>query len=645
MKFNYKTLERLIPDIPPIEMVAEKITAHLFEIESYKNNVLDIKILPNRYSDAACYRGIAREIAAICKLPFKEPKMATPKPAHKNRIQPTIEVPNLCRRLMACRIEGISLGTAPTWMKDALTTYGIRSVNGIVDITNYVTIETGQPLHAFDADRMEGNELTARQAHEGETVETLDGKKITLNPSALVLSDARNALDIAGIKGGTRAEITTKTKNIVLTAGNFDGTLIYKTAKRVGITTDASIRFSHAISPVLVEQGMKRAIELIYQICEGKIGITSDAYPKPPKPFPLFFEIKRCNAITCLALTEAQCFADLKKLGFTVSGKKVTPPPERTDITRFEDLTEEITRLAGYANVPCIPPRIAISAPASAPLRALKDSVQDLLVSFGFSEILTRSFAAEGEVALENPLAPEQLFLRSSLAGGMIKALLHNAKFFNTTALFEIGSVFHKKATHEPMEEIRCIIGMISKDANEQESFRRACGAAQELHTLLGIPDWQITTENTQPTFSMGQTGIKEACVEDKLLGIIKRDEGGGAYIEFSLTKILPHIKRVKHFKEIPKYPSIVRDVSFIVEKGVKAGAVMDAAWHDTPNDLQDIRFMGLYEGKGVPAGKKSVTLRFVFQSPDRTLTDAEADSFLSYVMDAMREKLPFEIK
>ena len=637
MKFSYKNLERLLPDIPAIEIVAEKITAHLFEIESCENGVLEVKILPNRYSDAACYRGLAREISAICKLQYKEPKLGAPKAKHKNKIQPVIEVPNLCRRLIACRVEGITLSSAPAWMKEALETYGVRSINGLVDITNYVTIETGQPLHAFDADKMEGNGLTARQAHEGEMVTTLDGKEVKLNPSALVLSDSRNALDIAGIKGGTRAEITTKTKNIVLTAGNFDGTLIYKTSKRVGITTDASVRFAHNINPALAERGILRALELIAEVCGGKVGTICDAYPKPVKPVAILFDIKHFNMLTGLALTEADCLLSLKRLGFALSGKKVTPPLERTDITRFEDIVEEITRLQGYGDLPATPPRITVTAAAPQPMRRLKDTLQDMLTTYGFTEILTHSFAGAGEVALENPLTPEQSFLRASLINGVADAVTLNLKSFDTAALFEIGSVFHKKATHEPREEVHCGIVLVSKGMKGEEAFRAMRGIIEGLFTRLNITNYNLTEENKTLAID----------IQGESVGMVTRLETDHAcaYAEFSLTKIISHVSYMRHFMPIPKYPSIVRDVSFIVEKNIKIGAVMDAAWHDVPKDVTDIHFTGLYEGKGVPEGKKSATLRFVFQSHDRTLKDAEADSFLGYIIDAMKEKIAFEIK
>ena len=637
MKFNYKTLERLVPEIPAIEIVAEKITAHLFEIESCENGVLDVKILPNRYSDAACYRGLAREITAICKLPYKEGKITAPKALHKNKVQPVIEVPSLCRRLIACRVEDISLGKSPAWMQEALETYGIRSINGLVDITNYVTIETGQPLHAFDADKMEGGQLVARQAHEGEEVETLDGKKIILNPSALVLSDARNALDIAGIKGGTRAEITAKTKNIVLTAGNFDGTLIYKTSKRVGITTDASIRFSHNISPALAERGILCALELILEICGGKAGTICDTYPKPVKPITIPFEIKRFNTLTGLAFTEADCLTSLKRLGFLVAGKKVTPPVERTDITRFEDVVEEITRLQGYADLPATPPRITVTPVIPQPMRQLKDALQDMLVPLGFTEILTRSFSAEGEVALENPLTSEQAFLRPSLMEGARNAVILNLKSFEAAALFEIGSAFHKKTNHEPAEEVLCGIALASKGMKDEEAFRAVRGIMETILIRLGVGDALFTEENKALVIT----------IKGEAVGKITRLEADhvSAYAELSLTKLLPHVSPLPHYTPIPKYPVIVRDVSFMVAKTVKIGTVMDAAWHDVPKDLTDIRFISLYEGKGIPEGKKSVTLRFIFQSAKRTLTDIEADSFLSYIMDAMKEKITFEIK
>jgi len=637
MKFSYKTLERIIPDIPPIESVAEKITAHLFEIESYENSILDIKILPNRYSDAACYRGIAREIAAMCKLSYKAPKYSAPKAKHKDITNPVIEVPNLCRRLMTCQIHDIAIGTTPAWMKEALETYGIRSINGIVDITNYVTIETGQPLHAFDTDTMEGNELVVRQAHEGEVVTTLDGKEVVLTPSALVLSDSRHALDIAGIKGGTRAEITRTTKNIVLTAGNFDGTLIYKTARRIGITTDASIRFSHAISPDIAVQGMHRALELITEICGGSMGSICDTYPKPIKPITLFFDIKRFNNLAGLNLKESACLATLASLGFTISGKKITVPLERTDISRFEDIVEEILRLHGYADVPATPPSIAVMPLVPEPMRALKDDIQNTLVTFGYTEILTRSFSSDGEVALENPLSPEQSFLRMHLKEGIVNALALNAKAFDTVALFEIGSVFTKKTTHEPHEDIHCAIALKDKRLKDEDTFRSVRGAIDALCTKLGISNVEYAEDGATLTIA----------IHTEVIGTITylAHEGGGTYAEFSLSKIMPHTTSLYSFTPISRYPSITRDVSFITNTTLKAGALLDAAWHDVPHSVTDIRFMGVYAGKGIPEGKKSTTLRFVFQSKDKTLTDTEADDFLSYIMDAMRERVEFEIK
>jgi phenylalanyl-tRNA synthetase beta chain len=635
MKFDYGLLAEMIPGAPSLERAAECITNHLLEVESAKDGILDVKILPNRYSDAACYRGLAREITAALALSYKEPAYTVPKRSHTRKTAVAIEVPYLCRRLMACRVEGIKAKATPAWMRRALEVYGIRPISPIVDITNYITIETGQPLHAFDADRVAGTGITARQAHAGEAVTTLDGVEVDLNPSIVVLADAEGALDIAGIKGGRRGEITSTTSNIILTAGNFDGTLIYKTARRIGITTDASLRFSHHIAPALAAHGMFRALKLILEITGGEIGPVTDIYPKPVKQGSILFSLKRFTALTGIDITEAECIRILKRLGFDCKGKKITPPPERTDITRFEDIVEEIVRMRGYSAVPAIPPRLAVVAATPDPMRRLKDRVHEALMSFGFSEIITHSFAPEGEVALENPLSPEQAFLRADLKWTLSRAISRNIKAFDTVRLFEIGSVFHKKNNHEPAEEIACCFGMLAREIKKEDLWRIMRGSAESLLERLDIHNFSFIEEK----------GTLSVRVGSEPVGIIAHMDEGGVYAEFSLAKLLGRSNETRQAVPLPKYPSIARDVSFLVDSSMKAGTLMEVAKSDTPATLIETRFISAYEGKGIPEGKKSITVRFIFQSSDRTLTDQEADEVLGYIKDAMAERISFEIK
>lgn len=632
MKFSYDILAKLVPAAPPLEKLAELISVHLFEVESARDGVLDVKILPNRYSDAACYFGLAREIAAMCKVPHVMPKMAKLKKGSKRIVTASIAIPHLCRRISVCPVEGISVGKSPEWMVKALEASGFRPINTVVDITNYVMLETGQPLHAFDLDKIEGGELTVRQAREGERVETLGGGAYDLNPSVLVLGDAHYALDIAGIRGGTRAELGKKTVNILMTAGNFDGSIIYKTSKRLGLRTDASARFSHGLHPSLAERGICRALELIASLCGGTCGTLSDNYPKPEKQVSARFSHNRFSALTGLSIREAECRAILKRLGFSVAGTKVTPPPERTDIRLEEDVVEEIARSIGYDALPAVAPEVTL-APAPIDARfAFADSVREKLTRMGLMEIRTRSFATAGEVALENPLSAGEAYLRPSLSSGMRTALSGALRFEDSAFFFEIGRVFAKKTTHEAYEEQRIGIAYASKT---DDALRKALGCAESLcGATLAV------TESERKMLALA--------MNDKEIGIASYGHEDGYFwstAELKLEALMDALPPVRQYVSLPKFPQIVRDISCIVPRETHAGKLMTALKNNGGKLLARLDFISHYDGTSVGEGKKSLSFRAVFGDPERTLADREADEAQSAMIRAAQKLIPFEIR
>ena len=613
MKFSYKILENLVPQIKSIEDLAEKLEFHLFNVESVSGDVLDIEILPNRY-DAASYFGLAKEIAAILGVSAKISKLSKVKGQGSKVVFNVFIKTNFCRRIAAAYIKGIKISESPQWLKDALVVSGLRPINNLVDITNYVTFETGQPLHAFDFDKMEGGELIVRPAMKGEDVETLDGQKFNLDINTLVLADKSHSLDIAGIKGGKRAEITGKTRNILLTAGNFDGANIYKTSRRLGLATDASLRFSHNLHPDLVELGLSRAIELIKELCGGEMGQIKDVYPKPYKRPVIKFDVKKFNQLSGLNLSQKEALRYLNHLDFQY----------RTDIECFEDLVEEVCRLYGYHKLPAIPPKVSLQPSGREDQIILKDKVRRILIGFGIDEVYNYSFLPEGELKLENPTSRELAYLRSYLIPGLIKSIKGNLRYFDRVAIFEIGRVWPNINTEKLM------LGIAMPD------FLELKGVVGQLLKGLGIKDCFFNEDSDD--------GLRIEADRVFFGNLWLSQNHNLALTEIDLDKLLKLAREEKEFRPLPKFPSISRDISALVLKKIKIGEIMEAI-RETPNYLAGLDFAGVYESPDFGDDSQSLTFHIVFQAENHTLTDAEADKEIKKIIAVLKKKFGAEIR
>lgn len=623
MKFSYSLLKKFVPDAPPINELAEKITMHVFEVESAADNILDIKILPNRYSDAACYRGLAREIGAICDIKTQNPALKRPKAETKKSIPTSIGIPHLCRRIISCLIEGIVIKESPAWLRDALHASGIRSINNLVDSTNYAMLETGQPIHPFDFDKIQGGTITVRQAREGEQVETLDRQIFTLNPSALVLADDRYALDIAGIKGGSRAEISAGTKNILLTAANFDGVVIYKTSRRIGLSTDASVRFSHHISPALAEQGLYRALTLIKELCGGKSGSITDIYPTPIRPTSIRYDHARCLALTGIAIPEKKALVCLKQLGFGIKGMIIQPPPERVDIAEMHDIAEEIARLHGYESIAYEPPHIEL---APMERNALNRSIRATRRILGktLDEIYLPSFGKAGDVALENALSADRAYLRASLAPELIAAAESNLRFFEKAHVFEISTAFHKKTSHEPAETRMLAIALSHKKGGQYSLLR---GIVEDWADTIGLPIAYKEENNERFVVTVNGDPVGALWIASKQT----------VAAELNFEKCAACASFAAAYAPPEKFPSIVRDLSLGLSKAIRVGTLMETIRASAPRTLKSIDVVDSY--------KNSITLRLLFQSPERTLTDQEINSVMDAIAEILTREYAIEIR
>lgn len=658
MLFSYSLLKKLVPAIKSKEDLAEKLTMRLFEVENSDGDSFNISILPNRYSDAASHWGLAREISAFYGKVFKIPKIKKVKSGNTRKPLVTVREPALCRRMMARVFENVKIAPSPKWMQKILVSCGMRPINNVVDITNYVTLETGQPLHAFDYDKMEDvprdakgilrdGKLEVRRAKKGEMVETLDRKKVKLDGQDLVLADARYALDIAGIKGGKRAEITAKTKRILLTAGNFDGVRIYKTSKKIGVFTDASARFSHHISPELTERGLLRASELIAELCGSpNASEIADVYPKKQPRRTLKLHIGTVTALLGAPITERQAVRYLKLLGFRMRTGFIEPPPERTDIATAEDIAEEIGRMYGYDSVPTIPPLVPLTRTEGefSDIRNFKTKIRTILTGYGFDEVYNTSFIGDvelresfqyksssipqdsGFVEVENPISEDKKYLRHSLIPLLLRNVRDNLKFFKEVRVFELGNVFSGAG-----EKLMLGIALASK---KNETLFDLKGAVEGLLRGLVVNDFAWRERDRELYMEAGSRPV----------GVIRRLPNYTSIIELDVAALLETVREDIGFQPIVKFPAVERDISILVPISAKIGDIILAIEKMNVHLIADVDLIDEYVD---PAwrDRQSIALRVIFQAEDRTLTRKEIDAEMENITGMLQEKFGAEVR
>lgn len=635
MKFDYKYLKSLVPGLPPANKTAELLSNHLFETELMGRDILEVEVLANRYSDAACYFGLARELAAMIKRQPKLPSVKKIRIKNSKKINVKLQTKE-CRRLMAQSFFGVKIGPSPKWLIDVLKANGQQTINNLVDITNLATWETGQPLHAFDLDKMTGQNLYVRPAKRGEQVETLDGKIYELNESDLVLADDKGALDVAGIKGGKRAEIDDQTKNILLTAGNFNGAFIYKTSRKINLQTDASARFAHNLTPELVGWGMARASQLVDEICGGGAGPQVDVYKEKPSRHAIKFDVDRFNSLSGLRLKERDALDFLKRLDFAVKRKLVAMPWWRTDITRFEDLVEEVLRLYGYKNLTEQAPVVVLQKLEDEELVTFKKLLKKIMVGFGFDEVYSYSFTSTGEVEVENPVSIAYRFLRPDLIGNLRANLKSNRRFFEQVRIFEVGKVFNLEK-NQIKEKLHLAFGMTAPRVSD---FLEIKGLAEQLLQSLGLMDYLFVED---------PSGVGLRVESDHhVIGYLTYFEDKKDYqavAEFDLEKIFDLAEEERSYEETPRFPSIIRDLSVVVPNEVRFSKMLSLIERASSKYLKDVDVVDFYEDPRFSEGRQALTLRFIFLANDRTLTDSEVDNELKIITKQLVDNFDIEVR
>ncbi len=652
MKFSYFLIKKLLPKVPSQNKLAKELDLKSFETE-IAGGALEIAVSPNRWSDAASHWGIAKEAAAILdlKMPPLEPDIINP-PSGKGFLKISVKDAELCPRYEARyfelnKIKQAISGRLKRYLKDC----GLNSINPVVDIMNYVMIETGQPLHAFDADKLEKNrkgewEIIIRPAKNKEKIKTLDNQNIELPKQALLISDSKKLLAIAGIKGGKEAEITAKTKKIIVEAAAFDGASIFKTSKKIGLQTDASLRFAHNLSPALAGLGMDRATVLLKELGVRLVDSAS-FYPKPASRELIEFDVERFNELAGAGFGSKTAQNYLKRLGFEIkTGKKneniflVRPPILRTDISSFEDLAEEVIRLYGYNYLKAAAPVVSLASAKEDDIVMFKEQIRVILAGLGFDEVYNYSFISKGEalkensekklVFLKNPSSEQFAVLRPKLKSEIVKNHEENGRFFDKFQFFEIGKVF-SVAGQAVSEKWNLAMAMAAKKENR---FPELKGAVDELFKKIGLADYFLKET------SGGLRIESDGAVLGEIGFIAAKKDYPLAFAEIEdLEKLMGLIEGEKEFEPFPKYPAVIRDLSFLVDKQFRIGNIlMDISNYDL-RDIENVDLADEYTDEDMKEEARSLTFRLIFRSDKKTLLDKEVDEKINGIKEMLEDK------
>lgn len=612
--------------IPSLREIENLFTFHAFEIEETRNEgnheVIDVKVLPDRGADCYSHRGIARELAtltgeALAHDPLREVHELSPR---TERISVTIGDNNLCRRFSMALITDVTVGPSPAWLVDRLNALGQRSINNIVDATNYVMFSLGQPLHAYDGDVFSHEngvwKFGVRQAREDETIVTLTGDTLTLTPSVQLIVDAENnaPAGIAGIKGGKYAEVTAQTKTILLEAANFEPSFTRRASQLLKLQTDASKRFENGISCDVIPVALASVTKLIADIAGGVCEGYRDAYPTKIANREVTVSLEHINALLGLALNKNEVVEIFNHLGFVVneteSGWCVVAPFERNDIQIAADVIAEVGRVYGYEHVTSVlPPAVPLNEFNNR--HYYSEVLRSTLTERGFSEIITSSFRNKDEIRLMNALASDKGCLRSSLGENMREALDRNMTQLDLLQLddlrlFEIGTVFARNGEHGVAEHTSVALGArVKRQGYSPKDDALLAEIVAELETVLGI--------------SL-QAEIRGGVAEWNLSTMIASLPSATTYVPRKSSDAI--------FTAFSPYPFVTRDIALWVSEGVSGERVRSYLKEHAGTLCHSVRLFDTFSKDG----RTSYAFRLVFQSHERTLTDSEVTALMENV-------------
>ncbi len=651
-----------------------QIGAPIVEALGLDDVMLELEITPNR-PDCLSMIGVGREISVITGNPLKLPEIDVQEETvdTHNLTRVTIEDPELCPRYAARVIRGVKIGPSPTWLQRRLEAIGVGTINNIVDITNYVLMEYGHPLHAFDYHRLAENRIVVRRAKPGETLKTIDAEERELTPDMLVIADAENPVALAGVMGGFDSEITDQTVDVLLESAYFHPPSIRKTSKALGMHTEASHRFERGADPEGVIPAINRAAQLIVDIAGGEIcsGII-DVYPGEREIPNIKLRPERVNFVLGTEIADDDIRGILTRLGFAVSDTfEVSVPTFRPDVGQEIDLVEEIARVYGFDNIPTTLPRGDIPIPKVEPKADLRERVKTYLLQCGMMEAMNYAFyhpdvfdrlrlsskdPLRQAVQIANPLSVDQSIMRTTLLPSLLANAQRNRNHqINDVQFFERSKVFIPNGTDEYPNEPEYVAGMITGNLGAGvygDPFRPADffdikGIVEGMLNRCGVSDYTIT-HTEHPTFHPGRRA--EIRVKDKTLCVFGEahpevlenyDLPSKAYLfELDFEKLVDVVELMKQFEPIPIYPSVNRDLAIVLDADIPASRPIDIIESTEGELVSSLHLFDVYTGEQVPEGKKSLAFAIEYRSTTETLTDEIVDRVHGGILERLEQEL-----
>ncbi len=634
------------------------------EAVGLNDHVVEFEITPNR-PDCLSVIGLAREVSATFDVPctFHQPEV---KGGAKGILPELLDVETpaaqLCPRYTARMVRNVKIAPSPLWMRQRLRAMGVRPINNIVDITNYVMLEYGQPMHAFDYRYVQGGKIIVRNACEGEHLTTLDGKEHVLNANHLVIADETRAVGLAGIMGGENSEIVDDTVDVVFESANFDGTCIRKGALALGMRTDASAKFEKGLDPMNTLPAVNRACELVELLGAGEVvdGVI-DILNFVPQPTVLTLEPEKINALLGTDVSRERMEEILQKLDFQINGDSVTVPSWRGDVKRMADLAEEVARFYGYNNIPTTLMRGQTTQGGYSPIQQTERSLGAVCRALGYNEIITYSFISptyydkirwsEGEplrnsFKILNPLGEDTSIMRTTTLPSMLEILTRNYNFRNRSArLYEIGRTY--------------LPGGSDGLANERKYLTLgAYGEEMDFFFLKGMVETilrQLRAENISfkacldnPSYHPGRcaevfAGETRLGVLGQIHPLVTRNYGVDTEFfcaELSFEALVAAVGPAPQYTPLPKFPAVTRDIAVVCDEAVTVGELEAAIRKGAKGLLKEASLFDIYRGKGVEDGKKSVAFSLILRADDRSLTAEEADADVKSILDTLKSEL-----
>ena len=643
--------------------------------------VLEVAITPNR-PDCLSILGLAREVAALLDVPLHVPPVNFAEDAETTDQWAAVDIedPENCPRYTARMVVDLQVRPSPFWLRRRLQASGLRAINNLVDVTNYVMLEYGQPLHAFDFNCLRHGRIVVRRPYpEESTFTTLDGQDRPLAWETLLICDARNPVAIAGVMGGQASEVTSDTRQVLIESAYFNPPSIRRTSKRLGLSSESAYRFERGVDPDTVVPALNRAAQLMAEFGSGRIlrGLI-DACPRTITRPQVRLRLSRTNAVLGTDLQKPQVSDILRRLQMPAMAEDedsltVQVPSYRGDLTREIDLIEEVARLHGYDNIPVTLPRLAMSAQRPPKEARLREKAKELLLGMGFFEVINYAFQPDrwsalltgdtgGQefVRLANPISEEQAVMRLDLLPGLLENMRRNAAHVNKDLkIFEIAKVFQPRRGEQLPQETLMLAGLMT-GARQAPAWNLAAETMVDYYDLKGVMEnllngllvSQVTFQPAAIAFLRHGTTVVSGETELGYVGEIHPDAAArfelkqSAWVfQFNFSLLVAAAQECAHFTPLPKYPAVFRDLAVTLSAAIPAAQVMEVISACGRPWLIETQLFDVYTGPPVPAGERSLAFHLYYRDPERTLTDEEVNPWHDAIIQGLQEKLGAKLR